>query len=1083
MAKNDGVGNSGDQQRHALIGRADELRHLQSVVERSATGDVHVAVVEGTAGVGKTRLINDALADVGARPALDANRDGVPSHVVVRCRCQQHNPPAFLPFIRLLRQIERLDSLSDEIRQSARLGLQLLTGDIARGGVAHSADRFRSRLFLAVADAVRAVRAAANLVIVVDDSQWIDQASASLLDFVLDDLFDDTVTHAATLIIGTRGDDPANNRTWSFEAAGAPHQSSHLKLAALDATEVLDLVLSLGMHGPDPEWLAAVTTASRGNPLHVIEQTQARLADGGSGWSSSMVGGAQLDTIIEKRLAALSDEEQGVLSSCALLDLTFSRDDVDAVSASTRLEVDGALIAGLREGLLVRNGSQYSFAHDLWRSHLYLQITPAERKTAHDKIAFALIAATERATGDNRAAEISRIGRHLRNGQRNSDELVVRWCAQAGDIAWSSTAWHEAAAEYEAALHAAQRLGDTRRAALLQAKAARSHVCNANAGAARALFADLAASAKEAGDIENWAIGVSGEARLRTAFSSDGLRGTVPTESLRDFLRQVDDPRHRALVLTEWANSETTAGNARRGAQLATDALLAATSVEADRSAALFAAGYAYLVALDPERAVDHLRACELLRRNDGHDWAWAESLSRLAWAHLFEGDLALAIDVGTHAVEVAQRASHLSDAALAETAMAAAYLALGDFDSALAAGQTALRHAYRTTYHAAPHLLFPVLLSVHRLCGRGDDANRVIDIWRQKGVGGRRTHELLLSADLYPSNSDFELRCPPIANLGTLGTISSAAELVGLGNNIAAADELHGLITGLDHVVFTTTGQSVDRLRALIEMANGQHERANASVDLAISRCERVGARGELAQAHLLRARISSDPQAQRISGLLGRALAEEVGLAPHRRSTVLGEIPAHDDEHDRDEVTILFSDLAGSTALSVERGDLALVRAIEQSRSILRARCVAFGGNEFGTEGDGFLAWFEAAEDAVACAEAVLNDVAASGVSDSTGVSLKIGISTGRPVLHNGDVFGKAVNLAARLSDRAGPNELIIDTRSVALATSGYHFAAQKPVDFKGFPEPLPVFTLVGRRTKALAPSAARPDLASSN
>lgn len=1031
--------------RGALIGRSDELRHIQSVVSRPTAANVHVMVIEGAAGIGKTRLVNDALGSAG-------------ESAVLRCRCQQHNPPPFLPFIRLLRQVQRLSHIDEHAREQAAHGLRLLTGDIDSPDREHSADRFRSQLFLAVADSLRAVRSVTDIVMVIDDAHWLDPASESLLDFVLDDLSDDPDGGAVALIVSARIDGRGGTAGWSPSPVQKPHQSSKVRLRPLSATEVLDLVLSLGLHAPDPEWLAAVTTASAGNPMLVIEETRRRIEKGDA--DIAMVG--QVDTIVEDRLAALDPEAQIIIRSCSLLDVTFSHEEVDALSGRPRGEVDRALVEGVRHGLLVRASNRYSFAHDLWQSYLHGQLSSEHRQRAHDRIATAAIDSQR-----HDPTQVASIGRHLRNGQRLDSAVVAEWCERAGDVAWSSTAWHEATENFQAALVAAHSRNDQATVWRLQAKAAKSHVCNAEASAAQALYRDLASSAREAGNVENWAIGVSGEARVLTAFSTDGLHGNVPTEGLRDFLRHVDEPRHRALVLTHWANIETTAGNASRGAQLATDAIIAATSADADRSAALLAAGYAYLVDLDTQQAVDHLRACELARRG-GHDWEWAESLSRLTWAHLLEGDLQLAITTGHHAIEVATRAGHFSDVALAETAMAAAYLALGNFDDAQMTAEAALRHAYRTTYQAAPHLLFPVLVEAHRLWGRGEDADAVLELWQHKGAAGRRAHAALVAADLAPSSSDnVHVRCPSKATLGSLGRLSVAAELVGLGKNLAATNDLQAMLAGLDQVAFTSTGQCVARLRSIVEAATGDHEQALASVDVAIALCERVAARGELAQAHLLRAVLVQDPDQQRTSGALGRSLAEEVGLAPHRRSSILADFALHEDEHERAELTILFSDLAGSTALSVEHGDAALVRAIEQSRSILRARCEAFNGNEFGTEGDGYLAWFDSARDAVACAEAVLEDLRGPHIELQVGVGLKIGIATGRPVLHDGDVFGKTVNLAARLSDRAGTNELIIDTRSVALASGDYRFAAEDLVTFKGFPEPQPVFSLIGRRT----------------
>jgi class 3 adenylate cyclase len=87
------------------------------------------------------------------------------------------------------------------------------------------------------------------------------------------------------------------------------------------------------------------------------------------------------------------------------------------------------------------------------------------------------------------------------------------------------------------------------------------------------------------------------------------------------------------------------------------------------------------------------------------------------------------------------------------------------------------------------------------------------------------------------------------------------------------------------------------------------------------------------------------------------------------------------------------------------------------------------ACGGREVKHTGDGIMASFQSVPDAVTCAVSVQEAFAEHNrQAPSDGLILRIGLHAGEPIEEHGDLFGNAVNLAARLCTSAGPSEILV-------------------------------------------------------
>jgi class 3 adenylate cyclase len=113
----------------------------------------------------------------------------------------------------------------------------------------------------------------------------------------------------------------------------------------------------------------------------------------------------------------------------------------------------------------------------------------------------------------------------------------------------------------------------------------------------------------------------------------------------------------------------------------------------------------------------------------------------------------------------------------------------------------------------------------------------------------------------------------------------------------------------------------------------------------------------------------------------------------------------------------TVMFTDLEGSTATTTRLGDDAAAGLFAQHDRIVRDAIAAHAGRQVRSTGDGFLVLFDSARSAVACAMAIQRELAAR----EDELRVRIGIGAGEVREGDGELFGAAINLAARVMDRA--------------------------------------------------------------
>lgn len=172
--------------------------------------------------------------------------------------------------------------------------------------------------------------------------------------------------------------------------------------------------------------------------------------------------------------------------------------------------------------------------------------------------------------------------------------------------------------------------------------------------------------------------------------------------------------------------------------------------------------------------------------------------------------------------------------------------------------------------------------------------------------------------------------------------------------------------------------------------------------------------------------------------------------------------------------ERAILFADLRGSTALYLKLGNSEAATVVTHSLAMLGQIIARSGGRVIKTLGDGLMAVFDDAERAIESAASLqesLDRIApvADGLPvKAPAIKLKVAVAWGEMVEVDGDCFGDAVNVAARLLDLAGDNETLTTAQLLRELPSDQHdrFRSIDKLHLRGRKEPVPVLRMEGRR-----------------
>jgi class 3 adenylate cyclase len=125
---------------------------------------------------------------------------------------------------------------------------------------------------------------------------------------------------------------------------------------------------------------------------------------------------------------------------------------------------------------------------------------------------------------------------------------------------------------------------------------------------------------------------------------------------------------------------------------------------------------------------------------------------------------------------------------------------------------------------------------------------------------------------------------------------------------------------------------------------------------------------------------------------------------------------------------VTVMFCDIADSTLHNERLGDDEWHRVLGQIRGVVRSALAGRGGSEVGTQGDGMLSRFESPSEAVLCGIDIQTELGQARQTSDFVPEVRIGVHAGDAVEEQGDLVGRVINLASRVTDEATPGEILV-------------------------------------------------------
>lgn len=192
--------------------------------------------------------------------------------------------------------------------------------------------------------------------------------------------------------------------------------------------------------------------------------------------------------------------------------------------------------------------------------------------------------------------------------------------------------------------------------------------------------------------------------------------------------------------------------------------------------------------------------------------------------------------------------------------------------------------------------------------------------------------------------------------------------------------------------------------------------------------------------------------PPAPLVPPLAPPGLGDIIVVPPERNGQAKRRIPSGT-------LTILVSDIVGSTQLAERLGDQSWHEVLEAHNAIVRKRVDEHGGIEVKAQGDGFLVVFPSARAAVLAAIDIQQAMACYRDDNPlVPVTLRLGLHTGEVVVADDDVFGQNVVVATRIASVAEPGEIVVSglTRDLTASASDLGFGSGQDVSLKGISQP---------------------------
>jgi class 3 adenylate cyclase len=1100
-----------------LVRRVASERWCEAALAAVAADQPHVALIVGEPGAGKTRLLRELGAAAVARDVSVHVGRGWEGSSLPFAPLRQVLSAGLGKRQRTKKEAVDIDrhALQSLVRgdasRSARAPVRALMLDT-------------TRLASSVAHAIIELARAEPTMLVLDDLQWVDNSTLEafeLLAFALADAHTSGDALPLLLVGSLRPPVPDSRVARALARLKRESACDVLPLTGFDEDEMAELLTALGVGPATHQMVAMIHEATGGNPLfteEVLRHLQRLGAIKRQGRFFSIPPGgihvpipADVRQALTARTAGLDDAGRDLLTLGAVLGDPFDLETLAHIASLERSVLDAHLDAWISASLVVSDGARAQFAHPLVRQGLLAELPSSRRQRLHAEMADGL-AALERRADDDRRLEIAH---HLvAAGPVANAARVVSECTRAGELAGTRHAWTQAARFYEAALAAAERqpgLLSVSQRADLHYRAGFAHYRDQDAGSCLAQFDAAIAAARAARDQVALARALLGKIRARFTLVSVSYGVLIPTDDLEAVLDRIAkrEPVLAAFGWSEMAQVLWTARHTQAARRFAQRALKAATrrqsamvAAEAHRALSLICSQE-----LAPQAALEHLESGLGWARRGHESWIESQILQRMILPLLWRGQTDRLAAVGASAALSTQQIHDWGDHSLAQGGLTCWAVARGDFEAAERHAQESLRLLRRSGYPWAGPTVLPALALGRALRGAWAEADEALALLVQPGeVFNEPGPDIMSIAFLLgeilrawrtPEERPnvrvrFEGIAPQLAaatrnDVYALGLVAAAVECSELtGAPLIAAPLYETLADAHKRGLVLTTGwtSSVARVLGVAASVAERWDDATRWFDEALQSTHAMGARAEelrttVSYAALLARRAGPDDRARALDMLaLAVPQLRDLGMSPHlavastlaaqltdsgssasavrakrRPTAVPGKEPL---------LAIMFTDIAGSTAAFDRLGDEAGLAMVRTHDVVVREWLDRCNGTLMKHTGDGILAAFPSVQSALDCALAMQRAFARhTRRHPRRPLQVRIGINVGEPLAENGDLFGTAVNTAARVCARAKGGEILITEDVYRLAnTMTARCRARGRVTLRGLRAPIRLF-----------------------
>jgi class 3 adenylate cyclase len=1081
-----------------FVGREQELARLRKAFDSAVAGHGGLVMLVGEPGIGKTRTTQELETYARMRGA----------QVLWGRTHEAAGAPAYWPWLQAGEQyaMAHTDDLQEAVGNNMPPGAAAeltrifpwLRGqpNVSEPEPQSDPEVAQFRLFDAYTSYVRAMALNAPVVIALDDLHWADKPTLMMLQHIAREL-----SRMPVLIIGNYRDTDINRQSALSETLATLNREvgfDRIVLRGLTRDEVGAYIRARANVDPRPEVLDKIFEETEGNAFFLSEVVNL-MAQEGTLTKDSVSDIAIPDGVREalgRRLNRLREETNELLQVAAIIGREFTYDTLNLLGEHDEEDllklVEEALEARVIEE--TETAGRYRFTHAQMQETLLAELSTTRRVRLHGQVGEAL----EKRYGARAEERASRLALHFAEASTLSprfSQKAAHYSALAGRQSLAASAYPEASRHFRAALSAREGQEIDDEIAELLHSLGRTASAMADVGEAwrslRAAFdyyankpdpqraaevayqaginvllvrptqqrlieraLDLVEEGSEDYGRLNAVLGYSAGMLGNDILSRDAMRKASEVADQLDLRWLALDVASFGLGVAMFhLHLDEAIELGERAVALARE--LDKPLIEAPSH---FFTGGCLMYTGRLDEASRHADACRALTERVRHPYGIANGTQAQMAVAVSRGDWAAAREACERGLAVGT-----SDHRLLATAAIVA-CQTGDIETAL---------SYKTRFFESIAKVPPGPSTEYTMATTMPA--------RMAQIFG-----LAPDVELIRRNGRAVLESPvpgtPLLKGFTLGGLGILAHITG---DKDAAAEILPQVAGLpsmssdwvgqtDHLrgrLLETLGradEAIDAVEAALDWLPPEYRpyRAEVSYDCARLRLQR-GSAGDADRARTLIDESLAEAQALGMKPLVEKILAlkledqgistitdiytsiDRVATAVESQHPDLRKQAAPDGT-----VTIMFSDIEGSTEKTAALGDTKWMEVLRDHSAIIREQLKAHDGFEVKSEGDGFMLAFQSARKALQCAIAMQRAFEAHNQSAETPVRTRMGLHTGEVIKDGDDFFGIHVNLAARVASKATGGEILASSLLKELTASGGDivFGEPRAVEFKG-------------------------------